>query len=112
MKKFKNKKKLILKLIKDDLTNWKMIHAFNKLGFQADEYALHASAVVLDLIPIKSEGIGWEEIHDEYLDKTNKVQYIDILESPGLLHALAEEIYDFLKKKRKEEKKLKVCNHK
>ena len=103
MSKFK-KKDLVLTMIKDDLTNWKMVHAFNALGFQADEYALHASATIIKLMRIQATGIKWEALHDEYLEKTHKVEQIDILETPHLLRALAEEIYDFLKKKRKEEK--------
>ena len=98
------KKDLILSLIKDDLTNWKMIYAFNALGFEADEYALHASSTILKVMRFKASGIKWEALHEEYLERTHKVEQIDILETPHLLRALAEEIYDFLKKKRKEEK--------
>ena len=100
------KKDLVITMIKDDLTNWKMIYAFNQLGFQADDYALYAGSTILKVIGIKSKGLKWEAIHEEYLEKTLKIQQIDILESPRLLHALAEEIYDFLKKKRKEERAL------
>lgn len=78
MNKFK-KEDLVLTMIKDDLTNWKMVHAFNALGFQADECALHASATILKVMRFKATGIEWEELHDEYLDRTHKVKQIDIL---------------------------------
>jgi len=100
------KKDLILSLIKDDLTNWKLIYALNALGFEADEYALHASSTILKVMRFKATGVKWEMLHEEYLERTRKIEQFDILESPRLLHALAEEIYAFLKKKRVEEKAL------
>jgi hypothetical protein len=97
-------------MIKDDLINTKLVSSLNDLGLQADEYNLHASTTVMNLMRIKTAPLRWESIHDEYLIMTRRVSHIDILESPGLLHALAEEIYDFLKKKRKEEQALIIKN--
>ena len=103
MKNF-NRKKLVLALIKDDLTNWKMILTFNQLGFEADEYALNASCTILKLMRIKSKGIKWEEIHNGYLELAEKVLEIDVLESPDLVNVLSQEIYTFLKRQKAAEK--------
>jgi hypothetical protein len=97
------KKSLILSLIKDDLINSKLVHSLNNIGLEADDYNLHASTTIMNLMKIKTAPLRWEEIHDEYLDRTRKVLQIDIQESPGLVDALVQEIYDFLKKRKAEE---------
>lgn len=102
------KKSLILSLIKDDLVNSKLIYSLNNIGLAADDYNLHASTTIMNLMKIETTPARWEEIHDEYLDKTKKVLYIDIQESPRLLQTLAEEIYNFLKLRKAEEKANKV----
>lgn len=102
MNSIKNKRELILSLIKDDLTNLKLVYSLNALGLAADHYTLHAGSTVINLMKINATGLQWENIHDGYLERTRKVAQIDIQESPLLLDALAKEIYGYLKAQRKE----------
>lgn len=97
-------KTLIISLIQDDLINTKLVCSLNNLGLQASDYTLHASSTILKLMRIKTAPLRWEQIHDEYLRMTSRVLQIDIQESPGLLRALAEEIYELLQLRRKEER--------
>lgn len=97
-------KTLILHLITDDLINTKLVYSLNNLGLQANDYTLHLSTTIMNLMRIKTTSLRWENIHDEYLKMTSRVLKIDIQESPRMLTALAEEIYDFLKLRKKEEK--------
>lgn len=101
MEKKLTKKQLILSLIKDDLTNLKLVYSLNVLGLAADHYTLHTGSTIINLMKISASGLQWEHIHDGYLERTRKVAQIDIQESPVLLEALAEEIYSYLKKQRK-----------
>lgn len=91
-----NRKKLVLALIKDDLINSKLVYSLNKIGLEADQFNLHASTTIMNLMRIKATPLQWEEIHDGYLDLTRKVKQIDVQET-RLLEALCEEIYEFLK---------------
>lgn len=102
--KLKSRKQLILSLIKDDLTNLKLVYSLNALGLAADNYTLHSGSTVINLMKINASGLQWENIHDGYLERTRKVTQIDIQESPVLLDALAEEIYGYLKNQRKHAK--------
>lgn len=95
-----NRKKLIIALIKDDLTNLKLVYSLNALGLCADRYMLYSGTTIINLMKINATGLRWEQIHDGYLDLTKKVMSIDIQESPRLLDALSEEIYVFLQKQR------------
>lgn len=99
-------KTLILSIIKDDLITWKLIYGLNDIGLEADGYTLYASGTIMELMKIKTGSPRWEDIHERYLNLTEKVKQIDIHTSPRLLDALAQEIYDFLKQMRAEEKML------
>lgn len=98
------RKALVLDLITDDLINTKLVYSLNNLGLQANDYTLHLSTTIMNLMRIKTTSLRWENIHDEYLKMTSRVLKIDIQESPRMLTALAEEIYDFLKLRKEEEK--------
>lgn len=97
-------KTLVLHLITDDLINTKLVYSLNNIGLQANDYTLHLSTTIMNLMRIKTTSLRWENIHDEYLKMTSRVLKIDIQESPRMLIALAEEIYDFLKLRKEEEK--------
>lgn len=98
------RKKLVLDLITDDLINTKLVYSLNNIGLQANDYTLHLSTTIMNLMRIKTTSLRWENIHDEYLKMTSRVLKIDFQESPRILTALAEEIYDFLKLRKQEEK--------
>lgn len=46
----KNKEKLILSLIKDDLINVKLVNGLNEAGLNADNYYLHLSDTIFKLM--------------------------------------------------------------
>lgn len=96
-----NRKQLILSLIKDDLTNLKLVYSLNALGLAADHYTLHTGSTVINLMKINASGLQWEHIHDGYLERTRKVISIDIQESPALLDVLVNELYVYLNAQRK-----------
>jgi hypothetical protein len=98
-----NRKKLVLSLIKDDLINSKLVGTLNKIGLTADDYNLHTSSTIMNLMRISATPLRWEEIHDGYLDLTRKVLQIDIQESPSLIDVLSVEIYAYLKKQKQQE---------
>lgn len=104
-------KTLILHLISDDLINTKLVYSLNNLGLQANDYTLHLSTTIMNLMRIKTTSLRWENIHDEYLKMTSRVLKIDIQESPRMLTVLAEEIYDFLKLRKEEEKAYQANRH-
>lgn len=101
---FKNKRKLMIAIIKDDLISWKLIYSLNELGLEADRYSLYASETLMKLMKIKTSNPRWEEIHEGYMNMTEQVKQINIHRSARMLDALAEEIYDFLKQMKHEEK--------
>jgi len=109
MKAFK-RKELVISIIKDDLVNTKLVDGLESLNLEAGDYTLYASGTILKLMRIKSTGNGkrWEEIHDEYIRLSHKIRQIDITDF-YLVHALAEEIYKFLKKERAKEKALRAA---
>lgn len=98
------RKILVLDLIADDLINTKLVYSLNDLGLQANDYTLHVSTTIMNLMRIKTTPLRWENIHDEYLEMTKRVLKIDFQESPRMLQTLAEEIYDFLKFRKEKEK--------
>ncbi len=101
------RKSLILSLIKDDLINTKLVGTLNNLGLMADCYRLHAGTTAINLLRISTSASNWEQIHDGYLDHTQKVLFIDLTESPHLLDQLSQEIYTYLKSQQRIYKTLK-----
>ena len=95
----KEKKRLILSLIKDDLINSKLIRGLGKAGLDADRYCLFLSGTIFDLLGYPNTERS-DEIFSEYIKLTEQSDKIDIRETPNSLDSLANEIYNFLIKKR------------
>lgn len=91
----KNKKELILSLIKDDLINSKLVNGLSDAGLYADDYLLHLSDTVFKLVGIPNT-IPNEFIFEKYYDYTQRAKYIDIVQGHHSLDGLAEEIYAYL----------------
>jgi len=88
-------KELIISLIKDDLTNIRLITGMEKLGLDYDQYYLQLSETFFALIDFKSK--EWEErAYDEYLEYSKKVLSIDIAKHPEKLTAMANTVYNKL----------------
>ena len=94
----------MLHLITDDLINTKLVYSLNNIGLQANDYTLHISTTIINLMRIKTTPLRLDNIHDEYLKMTSRVLKIDLQKSPQLLTTMAEEIYEFLKLRKEEEK--------
>ena len=101
--KTKKNKKLILSLIKDDLTNTKLVSGLNNIGLEASNYYLHLSQTFFTLM-----GFGNlqqdEELYEEYFNFSEKAVTTTRIENPEQLNSLALEVYNKLlaeKQKRK-----------
>lgn len=94
------KKKLLLSLIKDDLINSKLVSGLNELGLNAENYYLHLSETIFQLmgfIATKQD----EKIYDHYIQLTQKARHLDISQSHLALDQLALTIYKKLRAKKK-----------
>jgi hypothetical protein len=90
-----NNEKLILSLIKDDLINTSLIHKLQKIGLYSDSYFLHLSMTIFELMGFE-DNEETEEMHDRYLELSEKSALIDITESNKEMEKLAREIYEKL----------------
>ena len=63
--KAKNKKKLIISLIKDDLINAKLVNRLNEIGLCADDYFLHLSDTIFKLMGFEDDE-ETETIYERY----------------------------------------------
>lgn len=97
-KKMKNwfnmtKKELIVSLIKDDLTNIRLVYGLDALGLDSGDYYLHLSETIFKLVGITTDD---EEFFEEYMDECRTVHTIDIFKHPELLNSLALSLYNKL----------------
>lgn len=95
MAKIKNKKRLVLSLIRDNLVNSKLVNSLNEIGLNADDYVLHLSDTIFELIGIDDTKSN-EFIFENYLNLTGKGKCINISQGHDSLDKLTEEIYMYL----------------
>ena len=88
-------KELILSLIKDDLTNCKLVNALNGAGLNAYDYSLNLSGTIFNLVGIDDLPTN-VFIYKKYFGLTKKVNDINITEEQNNLDSLTEEIYSYL----------------
>lgn len=93
----KNKKEIIISLIKDNLKNTRLVVGLDKLGLNASKYHLHLSDTIFQLIGFKSAEYN-EKVFTKYVNDSMKVSSVDIFLSPEKLEALATKIYKDLTK--------------
>ncbi len=86
----KNKRKLIISLIKDNLINTKLVLGLTDMGLDAGHYYLHLSETIMNLLKIKSVSDGQYKV---YQDLCEKVVEIDIYNHPEQLDVLAKDVY-------------------
>ena len=89
-------KELITGLIKDDLTNIRLVKGLEALGLDSGRYYLRLSEIVFLIMGISDEGF-----YEKYLQKCNTVMRIDIFEHPGKLDELTLKLYTILLRKSK-----------
>jgi hypothetical protein len=87
-----NKKKLILSLIKDDLINSKLVYGLNGMGLNAENYFLHLSDTIFDLLGY-ADNRETEQIFKRYIELSKHVLFIDITKSHKALDELVLKIY-------------------
>ncbi|HSH66145.1 MAG TPA: hypothetical protein VLB84_10180 [Bacteroidia bacterium] len=83
-------KDIIITLIKDHLTNTRLIKGLNSLGWQSEDYHLHLSDIIFKLIGISDEK---EELFEVYLEWCTKMAKTEIFNDSRLLDEYATEIY-------------------
>lgn len=89
-----NKKKLIISLIVDDLTNERLISGLTELGIDASAYYLSLRETILNLMGYKT---SWEGLHDHYIQLSLKVHEIEAPMPYKEVYELAKEMYRQLK---------------
>lgn len=85
-------KELLIRLIKDDLVNYKLVSALNDLGLNAGGYFLDLSDTIFNLMHFPNNKKG-DSVYEHYLKLTQQVKHINIINSPDQLQQLAHQIY-------------------
>lgn len=93
----KTTKKVILSLIKDDLTNLTLIKGLNKLGLDAGDYDLNLSDSIIKLINNNLSDDENEDVHRFYCDISSNI--VDYNLTNITADIKAEEIYKEIEKK-------------
>ncbi len=88
-----SQKELIISLIKDNLTNTRLVNGLDLLGMDSGNYYLNLSETIFKLIGIT---IDDEDFFEEYMDECRTVNNIDIFKHPELLNSLALSLYNKL----------------
>lgn len=90
------KKELVLTLIKDDLVNSKLVSGLSKLGLNANNYHLHSSEKVFELMGFAKDNDRNARVYSGYVELIKKVDDIDISDNIAGLNSLVDEIYCYL----------------
>ena len=73
----KNKKNLVISLIKDDLIYTKLIYGLNALGLSASNYHLHLSETVFEIVGFPQDESA-EPLMEYYLAELKKANRFNI----------------------------------
>jgi len=84
-------KSLIIRLIKEDLKNYRLVKGLNALGLTSSEYLLDIAYVVFRLMGFE-EGQIDDDLHQLYVLLTNNLE-IDELGDPDLLDQFSVNIF-------------------
>ena len=82
---------LIMRLIKEDLKNYRLVKGLNDLGLTSSEYLLDIAYVVFRLMGFEEEQID-DDLHQFYVKLTNNLK-IDELDDPDLLDQFSANIF-------------------
>lgn len=85
-------KELTILLIKDDLTNYKLVMGLENLGLVPEQYFLHASEVVLAMMGIKEEK-DKDEGYALYEKMKKETLRYNLANNPKKLDEIANKIY-------------------
>lgn len=81
---------LIINLIKDNLRNTRLVHGLDLLGLNTENYHLHLSLTIFNLIGIIDNR---DELFEEYRELCELITQMDISKYPELLDSHAKGIY-------------------
>lgn len=84
-------KSLIIRLIKEDLKNYRLVKGLNALGLTSSEYLLDIAYVVFRLMGFE-EGQIDDDLNQLYVMLTNNLE-IDELGNPDLLEQFSANIF-------------------
>jgi hypothetical protein len=90
--KLESDKTLVISLIKDDLINSKLLNGLNEMGLNADNYFLHLSETIFNLMGFDDNEES-EQVFERYLELRNRAMFVDISKSNKSLNDLALQIY-------------------
>jgi len=104
MLKFKNigQKELIISLLKDNLTNIRLVYGLAELGLDSSNYFLQLDETIFKLMGITTDD---DNFFEEYIITSRTIREIDIIKYPELLNSLARSLYHKLNKKYKSQNK-------
>lgn len=105
IKELKNKE-LLISLITDYLTNFRLVGGLNSLGMNANTYDIHLGDTIFQLM-----GFGAtpkeELIYERFYELSQKVMELDIKNQVEPFNTLVNEIYEWLCKERRKYEKAK-----
>jgi hypothetical protein len=81
---------IIIRLIKDHLIHTRLINGLNTLGLSAENYYLHLSDTIFQMIGISDDK---EELYEVYLDWCTKISQTTVFTDQQLMDEYAKEIY-------------------
>jgi len=95
-------KELIISLLKDNLTNIRLVYGLTELGLDASDYFLRLDETIFKLMGISTDD---DTFFEEYVNESRTISEIDIFKHPELLNRLAHSLYHKLNKKYKSQNK-------
>lgn len=91
-----NEKEFILHMIKDDITNIRLVTGLISLGLDASHYHLYLSQTIFSLMGFIENQEQDEELFEEYCELSKKALEIDIFEYPEKFNEFVLEVYNKL----------------
>lgn len=88
-------RELIISLIKDDLRNTKLVNGLNRIGLKAEDYYLHLSDTIFNLMGFK-DNPQTDALIEFYYEYSNKVEECDFSLNSTQLDEMAEEVFERL----------------
>lgn len=102
MKRIKlSEKELIVSLITDYLTNFRLVYGLNDMGINANTYDIHLGDTIFKLMGFGATSKE-ELIYERFYEYSQKVMELDIKHQAEPFNALVNEIYEWLCKQKGE----------
>lgn len=83
-------------MIQDDLIHMHTIYGLAGLGFSSDSRMLDISSSVFDLMGINMNDRRFENLTDEYMERTSKIVHIKSIDDHAQLEALSLDVYNYI----------------